>query len=197
LTADKTVEWRPFHPAAVYVSCLRYNGRNQQKYHMILRHLAIIFLGYLCAVIVAGFVLALPLMGWMLSPEGSIDWWTISDVLGALGFYCALVGVFSLLPAVVAIAAAERLAIISPLSHMLGGAAIGLASLAIMVAVSSTTGDSLVEMMRSSLIGHAVGFFVVLVLIAGISAGLVFWLVVVRWRGPQRARSLDAAAKKL
>jgi hypothetical protein len=157
---------------------------------MILRHLAIIFLGYLCAVMVAGFVLALPLMGWMLSPAGSINWWTIRPALGVLGFYCVLVGIVSLLPAAIAIAAADRLAITSPLSYMLGGAAVGLVGLAIMVAVSATTGDSLVEMVRSSLIGHAVGFFVVLVLIAGICAGLVFWLVVVRWLAPHRRRGL-------
>lgn len=150
---------------------------------MLLKHVTIIFLGYLCAVIVAGFVLALPLTGWMLSPVGSIDWLTISDVIGALCFYCTLTGVFSLVPAALAMAVADRLAITSPLSYMLGGAAVGLAGSAIMVAVSST-GDNLAGMVRNSLIGHAIGFFVVLVLVAGFSAGLAFWLLVVRSRAP-------------
>lgn len=154
---------------------------------MTLRRLATLMLGYLGAVAVAGIVLALPLLVWMLWPLSGAARDSIGDAFGVLIFHWSLVGMFSLVPAVLGIVAAERFAVRAPLGYALGGVGVGLVALAAAIVASAPASADLAAMVRDSLIGHAVGFFVALVLVAGICAGLMFWLVTVRWAGPPHA----------
>jgi len=163
---------------------------------MSLKRLAPLTLGYLGAVAVAGIVTALPLLVWMLWPLSGVERDSIADALGVLTFHWGLIGIFSFIPAVLGIVAAERFAMSSPLGYALGGVGVGLVGLASMTVVSAPAGAGVADMVRVSLIGHAVGFFVTLVLVAGASAGLVFWLVTVRWARSRQATPARTAASE-
>jgi hypothetical protein len=161
---------------------------------MRVRRILTLLLAYLCASAVAGFVLAVPLMSWMLTPLSGISWPELVDAVWSVSFYSVLVATFALPASLLAVAFGEARRITSLTAHVVTGAAIALAGFVLMgLTTTGSPSANPIDMLLGSPVSFAMPLFLPLAMVAGAAAGFVFWLIASRW--PQRIPEMGEAPR--